>query len=42
LHTVYNLPESYKIQAEMVFGYPESVAGKKDYMSDNERVIVFK
>jgi len=26
----------------MVFGYPESVAGKKDYMSDNERVIVFK
>ncbi|PKI82314.1 hypothetical protein MVES_003761 [Malassezia vespertilionis] len=41
LKKVYNLPESYKLQSEMVFGYPEAPAGEKSYMNDNERVIVF-
>ncbi|WFD04305.1 hypothetical protein MOBT1_003012 [Malassezia obtusa] len=42
LKRFYQLPESYQIQSEMVFGYPESPAGNKEYMSDNERVQVFK
>lgn len=36
-----NLPESYDLKAEMVFGYPEAPAGEKTYMPDHERVICF-
>ncbi|WFD27857.1 hypothetical protein MNAN1_002863 [Malassezia nana] len=42
LKKVYSLPESYSIQSEMVFGYPEQPAGEKSYMPDEERVVVFK
>ena len=42
LKRVYNLPESYEIQSEMVFGHPEAPAGAKDYIPDEERVVVFK
>lgn len=42
LKKVYCLPESYAIQSEMVFGYPEQPAGEKSYIPDEERVIVFK
>ncbi|PKI82315.1 hypothetical protein MVES1_003522 [Malassezia vespertilionis] len=41
LKKVYNLPESYKLQSEMVFGYPEAPAGEKAYHSDHERVIAY-
>lgn len=42
LKKVYSLPESYQLQSEMVFGYPETPAGEKAYMDDDERVQVFK
>ena len=42
LKRVYNLPESYEIQSEMVFGHPEAPAGAKDYIPDEERVVIFK
>lgn len=42
LKKVYNLPESYEIQCEMVFGFPEQPAGSKTFLPDNERVVVFK
>lgn len=42
LKKVYNLPESYELQAEMVFGYPEQPAGDKSYIPDDERVVVAK
>ncbi|KAL4399046.1 type II nitroreductase [Malassezia pachydermatis] len=42
LKKVYNLPESYLLHAEMVFGYPEQPAGDKPYLPDDERVIVAK
>ena len=42
LKRVYNLPESYEIQSEMVFGHPEAPAGAKDYIPDEERVVVYK
>ena len=37
----FNLPRSWKLQAEMVFGYPEQPAGEKTYMPDSERVLTF-
>ncbi|KAL4399047.1 putative nitroreductase [Malassezia pachydermatis] len=37
----YNLPASYLIQSEMVFGYPEQPAGEKAYHPDHERVIAY-
>ncbi|WFC97310.1 hypothetical protein MYAM1_000020 [Malassezia yamatoensis] len=37
----YNVPESWRLQSEMVFGYPESPAGEKEYMPDHERVIAY-
>lgn len=36
-----NLPGSYDLKAEMVFGFPEAPAGEKTYMPDHERVIAF-
>ena len=42
LKRFYQLPESYDIQCEMVFGYPETPAGEKEYMPDEERVVMFK
>ncbi|KAI3618561.1 hypothetical protein CBS9595_002924 [Malassezia furfur] len=42
LKRFYQLPESYDLQSEMVFGYPETPAGEKEYMPDEERVVVFK
>lgn len=42
LKKVYSLPESYQLQSEMVFGYPESPAGEKTYVPDEERVRVFQ
>lgn len=41
LKRVYNLPESYEIQSEMVFGYKESDANEKQFIPDSERVVVF-
>mgnify|MGYP006971133213 len=37
----YSLPESYQIQSEMVFGYPEGLAQEKAYNPDHERVIAY-
>jgi len=37
----YNLPSTYQIQAELVFGFPEQPAGEKTYMPDHERVIAY-
>lgn len=42
LKQVYNLPQSYELQAEMVFGYPETPASEKTYMPDEERVAVYE
>ena len=42
LKKLYNLPETYELQSEMVFGYPETPAGEKEYMPDEERVVMFK
>ncbi|WFC97002.1 hypothetical protein MBRA1_003668 [Malassezia brasiliensis] len=42
LKRFYQLPESYDIQGEMVFGFPETPAGEKEYIPDEERVIMFK
>ena len=41
LKKLYNLPETYELQSEMVFGYPETPAGEKEYMPDHERVIAY-
>ncbi|WFD04306.1 hypothetical protein MOBT1_003013 [Malassezia obtusa] len=41
LEKKYNLPNTYQLQSEMVFGYPESPAGPKEYMPDHERVIAY-
>lgn len=41
LRKEYGLPESYQLQSEMVFGYPESPAGEKPYHPDHERVIAY-
>ncbi|WFD23973.1 hypothetical protein MEQU1_002668 [Malassezia equina] len=41
LKAEYKLPDSYAIQSEMVFGYPEQPAGEKEYMADHERVIAY-
>ena len=41
LKAEYKLPDSYAIQSEMVFGYPEHPAGEKEYMADHERVIAY-
>ncbi|WFD20502.1 hypothetical protein MCAP1_002748 [Malassezia caprae] len=41
LKSKYNLPASYKIQSEMVFGYPEQPAREKEYIPDHERVIAY-
>ena len=41
LKKVYSLPESYQLQSEMVFGYPETPAGEKAYHPDHERVIAY-
>jgi len=41
LKSKYNLPDSYQIQSEMVFGYPEQPASEKEYMADHERVIAY-
>lgn len=41
LKSKYNLPATYQIQSEMVFGYPEHPAGEKQYMADHERVIAY-
>ncbi|WFD27856.1 hypothetical protein MNAN1_002862 [Malassezia nana] len=41
LKSQYNLPSTYQIQSEMVFGYPEQPAGPKEYMPDHERVIAY-
>ncbi|WFD04307.1 hypothetical protein MOBT1_003014 [Malassezia obtusa] len=37
----YNIPKSWQLQAEMVFGHPEKPAGEKSYMPDHERVLAF-
>ncbi|PKI82335.1 hypothetical protein MVES1_003521 [Malassezia vespertilionis] len=37
----YNLPDSYEIQAEMVFGCPLAPAGEKTFIDDNSRVMSF-
>ena len=37
----YSLPESFQIQSEMVFGYPEGLAQEKEYNPDHERVIAY-
>ena len=37
----YNMPESYQIQSEMVFGFPEQPAGAKTSLPDAERVVSF-
>ena len=37
----YNLPESYQLQSEMVFGFPEQPAGAKTSLPDAERVVSF-
>lgn len=41
LKSQYNLPASYQIQCEMVFGYPEQAASDKEYHPDHERVIAY-
>lgn len=37
----YKLPDSWVIKSEMVFGHPESPAGEKKYLPDEERIRVF-
>jgi len=37
----YNLPGSFQLHAELVFGSPEGKAGDKSFISDDERFRVF-
>lgn len=37
----YNLPNTYQIQSELVFGHPDKPAPEKTYIPDHERVIAY-
>lgn len=37
----YNLPQTYQLQSELVFGHPDSPAAEKTYNPDHERVIAY-
>lgn len=40
VNKMYELPEGWKLQAELVFGEPLAPAGNKDYMDDSKRFKV--
>lgn len=42
IHKRFNLPDSWKLRAEMPFGSIERVAGPKDFLKDDEIFKVFK
>ncbi|AKP65809.1 oxidoreductase [Levilactobacillus koreensis JCM 16448] len=41
VRAAFNLPGSWKLRAEMDFGSIESSAGTKEYMTDDDRFLVF-
>ncbi|WP_261809500.1 nitroreductase family protein [Levilactobacillus humaensis] len=42
VRSTFNIPASWRLRAEMDFGSIEAPADDKDYMSDDERFLIFK
>lgn len=42
VHATWNLPKTWKLRAQMVFGSIEQEAGEKNYMEDDSRFKIFK
>ena len=37
----WNIPFNWKLRSQLVFGSPETPAGEKEYMNDEDRFRVF-
>lgn len=42
VHATWDLPKTWKLRAQMVFGSIEQEAGEKNYMEDDSRFKIFK